>query len=230
MTFKDSTVLSGSSLYCDFLWERSNNHKNKKGRKDVSDDLSPLEWKRLRLLWEADVDTVVPRMKLLFTVPWMQRDETSKSTNSKWLPGGCSLKPWRVFCPSHSQEPLTCPSMFPRWVFLLPPARSDMVRMSLQERARAWACTCLSVHLSLPSEEAVLLMDVCLWIRLEDVLFPVSRDGTFREQELKMQEWESESEEQVTSLTDCVRDLCSLKHLESVLNLNPAQDCSEKHP
>lgn len=97
-------------------------------------------------------------------------------------------------------------------------------------RARAWACTCLSVHLSLPSEEAVLLMDVCLWIRLEDVLFPVSRDGTFREQELKMQEWECESEEQVTSLTDCVRDLCSLKHLESVLDLNPAQDCSGKHP
>lgn len=57
------------------------------------------------------------------------------------------------------------------------PVVSNVVRMSLHERARAWACTCVS-H---PSETAALLMAVCFCILREDVMFPVSRDGNIKE-------------------------------------------------
>lgn len=139
------------------------------------------------LLWDSDVDTFFPRRNLMFTVPRMQRDENSKSTNSErsqQAPVAATRfrKLWRVFCPSNSQELvsrhgsaclLTALSIIPQWVSCFLPARSNMVRMSLQECARAWACTCVSQ----PSERAALLMAVCFCVCLEGVLFPVSRDG-----------------------------------------------------
>lgn len=60
--------------------------------------------------------------------------------------------------------------------FCFLPVCSNVVRMSLQERAHAWARTCAAR----PAETAALLMVVCFCVRLEDVLFLVSRDGNIK--------------------------------------------------
>lgn len=206
--------------------------KTRRGEK-MFDDLSPLKWKRLRLLWEADVDTVVPRMKLLFTVPWTQRDETSKSTNSERLPGGCS-------CSNALQEAVTC---------LLSITQSGAVNVPVYIPAvgfpasfllvQTWlGCHYRSVHV--PERAPVsafrggCIIDGCVFVNPPwgcfVPCFQTREHSRNRSWNCKNKRVRAKAEGGTGHICDCVRDLCSLKHLESVLNLNPTPDYSKKHP
>lgn len=116
-------------------------------------------------------------------------------------------KPWRVFCPSHSREPLTCPSIIPVGFpasFLPVQTWLGCHYRSVHVRAQAWACTCLSL------QRQLYYWWVCVCesaLRMFCSLFPET--GTFGEQELKMK---SESVWTITEggtrhMSDCYRYL-----------------------
>lgn len=114
---------------------------------------------RVRVRW---------RGRLIFTAPWMQREENSKEQPQQASFAATRFrKLWRVFCPSNRRElslSLTRRSL------------SGFPASSLQTRL---GCHYRSVRERAAWQAAALLMAVSFCVRLEDVLFPET--GTFHE-------------------------------------------------